>query len=84
MIALPAPTEVDAGSLRLANTARERLVRSGYALLEIQCECHEARLVLAGRVHSYYLKQVAQTLALGVPGVDQVVNRIEVAGAARG
>jgi osmotically-inducible protein OsmY len=40
----------------------------------------QARVVtLAGRVPSYYLKQVAQAAALGVPGIDRVCNELVVA-----
>jgi osmotically-inducible protein OsmY len=47
-------------------------------LRRVRCEFHEGALVLRGRVSSFYLKQLAQTLAAATPGVQEVVNRIEV------
>jgi len=65
-------------SAPLVSAAHERLLRSAYPLREVRCECREGRFVLAGRVSSYYLKQVAQSLVFGLPGVELLVNRIEV------
>jgi osmotically-inducible protein OsmY len=36
-------------------------------------------LTLRGQVSSFYLKQVAQTVVRKLPGVEECVNRIEVA-----
>ena len=44
----------------------------------IRCDFHEGALIMHGRVSSFYLKQVAQSLAAEVDGVQQVVNYIEV------
>jgi hypothetical protein len=35
-------------------------------------------VILYGRVPSFYLKQMAQELAGGLPGVERLANRIEV------
>lgn len=63
----------------LADAVRARLHQSGYlALREISCEATNSRVVLRGRVSTFYLKQVAQARAGDVEGVRLVVNRIEV------
>lgn len=60
--------------------AQSRLRKSGYHELHlISCEFHEGVLTLRGRVSTFYLKQVAQTLIRALDGVGQVNNRLEVA-----
>jgi osmotically-inducible protein OsmY len=60
--------------------AESRLRQSTYPELHLlSCDFHEGVLTLRGRVPSYYLKQVAQTLILQVNGVDEINNRLEVA-----
>ena len=44
----------------------------------LKCEYRDGRLLLMGRVTSYYQKQVAQEVVLRLDAVDQVVNQIEV------
>lgn len=45
---------------------------------DVACEeCGDA-VVLSGNVPSYYLKQVAQTVAGSVEGVHRVVNQVHV------
>ncbi|MBX3438234.1 MAG: BON domain-containing protein [Planctomycetaceae bacterium] len=44
----------------------------------VACEYHEGVLVLRGRVTCYYHKQVAQTVAASISGVEQVINNVEV------
>ncbi len=61
--------------------AHRRLAQSGYAALaRLQCECenHDGVLVLKGRVPSYYLKQLAQSLLRDIDGIRLVVNNISV------
>jgi BON domain len=48
------------------------------ALRGVHCEFHEGIAILRGRLPTYYLKQVAQTLAAQSAGVRAIVNRIEV------
>jgi BON domain-containing protein len=56
-----------------------RLQHHSYAALHrISCEFHDGVLVLRGRLASYYLKQIAQSLVTRVDGVEHVDNRIEV------
>ena len=60
--------------------AQSRLRQSGYLQLHlVSCEFHEGVLTLRGRVSSFYLKQVAQTLIRGLDGVGEINNRLEVA-----
>ena len=42
------------------------------------CEFEQGRLFLWGQVRSFYLKQLAQEAVVGMEGVRQVVNEIEV------
>jgi osmotically-inducible protein OsmY len=63
----------------IGRTAEERLQSSGYgALRDISCIASNGVAYLHGRLHSYYLKQLAQEIAAGVEGVRLVVNKIEV------
>lgn len=51
----------------------------GYQQLNnIDCEVEDNVLVLTGKLKSFYLKQVAQTVAMKIPGVALVRNLIEV------
>jgi osmotically-inducible protein OsmY len=60
--------------------AQSRLRESGYHQLHVvSCEFHEGVLTLRGKVSSFYLKQVAQTLIRGLRSVAEVNNRLEVA-----
>ncbi len=64
-----------------ARQAETRLKQSSHAALRrVRCDFHEGVLTLRGRVSSYYLKQLAQTLTAGVKEVQELVNRIEVRG----
>lgn len=44
----------------------------------IDIDCKEGLLVLEGRVPSFYLKQVLQTVLRGLPGVRQIINQVDV------
>lgn len=60
--------------------AQDLLARSNYlALRRLRCEFHDGSLILSGRVPTYYLKQVAQTIVRQLPAVRQVENRVDVA-----
>ena len=51
----------------------------GYQQLNnIECEVDGGVLILSGKLKSFYLKQIAQTVAMKIPGVESVQNRIEV------
>ncbi|MGI6420020.1 MAG: BON domain-containing protein [Thermoguttaceae bacterium] len=60
--------------------AQLRLRKSGYPELRlIACAFHEGVLTLRGRVTSFYLKQMAQTLIRELEGVGEINNRLVVA-----
>jgi osmotically-inducible protein OsmY len=60
-------------------TAGNLLRESRYsALRQICCEVCAGVLILRGRVSSYYLKQVAQTVVARAEGVQRIDNQIEV------
>jgi osmotically-inducible protein OsmY len=51
----------------------------GYAQLRhIDINCHDGNVTLQGNVPTYFLKQLAQSLALSRTNVTSVDNRIEV------
>jgi len=58
----------------------ERALRNSpyLALRNVACECRDDVLILRGCLPTYYLKQVAQSVAVQVEGVLQVVNEIQV------
>jgi osmotically-inducible protein OsmY len=73
---LPQQSQED---LCLAGRVERALSATGYGPLRGTEVTVRARLViLRGRVPSYYLKQVAQTTALAVPGARQVRNDLDV------
>ena len=60
--------------------AADRLRKSAYTILRgVSCEYDEGRLVLRGRLPSFFHKQLAQVAVAGLADVSQVVNQIEVA-----
>ena len=82
-VRLPTLQEQELGRAKEAQVvqaqAQSRLRKSGYHQLQlISCEFHKGVLTLRGRVSSFYLKQVAQTLVNQLDGVAEVNNRLEV------
>jgi osmotically-inducible protein OsmY len=64
---------------RIAKLAERRLQESGYCCLRrVSCHYHEGVLALRGRVPSFYLKQVAQTVVRQIEGVIEILNQVEV------
>jgi osmotically-inducible protein OsmY len=60
--------------------AQERLLAVPYlSFSDVRCEYRRGRLILHGRVESYYEKQLAQEAVARLQGVARVVNQIEVA-----
>ncbi len=49
------------------------------ALLNVQCTVRDGVLIIHGRVPTFYAKQMAQSLARKVDGVQHIDNRVEVA-----
>jgi osmotically-inducible protein OsmY len=65
--------------LHLAERVERALHGTGYrSLRDIEISVQARLVTLRGRVPSYYLKQLAQTIALAVPGTKQVRNSLEV------
>lgn len=65
--------------LQLAGRVERALNAAGYMpLRKIEVFVQARMVTLTGRVPSYYLKQVAQTAALGVPGIHQLQNDLDV------
>lgn len=59
--------------------AERRLENSGYSVLKrVQCRFDAGTLTLSGRVPSFYMKQVAQTLVMSLQSVQFVDNRLDV------
>jgi osmotically-inducible protein OsmY len=59
--------------------AQSRLQRSPYlALNDIACEYQGGVLTLQGRLPTYYLKLMAQSIVADVEGVTVIANRIDV------
>ena len=45
----------------------------------LEIDCYEEKLIVNGKLPSFYLKQVLQTILRDVPGVRQIDNRVNVA-----
>ena len=59
--------------------AEARLRQSSYREVRcVTCEFHEGVLTLRGRVPTFYLKQVAQSLVLRMERAEEINNRVEV------
>ena len=72
-------TSADQWATTIEKAARTRLSKTGYPLLKtITCSFHRGTLTLAGRVPSYYHKQLAQEAIRKVDSVETIVNQIEV------
>lgn len=64
---------------RIAEAARERLRSSPYQALRIvRCECRHGVLTLAGRVPSFYMRQVAQAQLRDLVGVRRIEDHLQV------
>ena len=58
---------------------RRTLSCLGYAQLNaVQCVLNGDEVLLTGELNSFYLKQVAQSVAIKIPGVRNVRNEIQV------
>ena len=63
----------------LANQVQAAFQRLGYRQLRaLRCRTEGSTVVLNGTISSFYLKQIAQSTAAKVEGVQRVVNEIEV------
>ena len=62
-------------------SARRRLRQSAYPLLgRISCHDDNGMLTFGGRLPTFYLKQIAQTLVAKIDGVKLVHNQVNVGG----
>lgn len=65
----------------LSQRARLALMTSGYPLLRnLNVFCDNGRVTLQGRLPTYFLKQVAQTIMQQLDGVHDVDNDVRVHG----
>ncbi len=66
-------------SKETAEAARQRILHQPHLTMQrLWCEFDRGRLFLRGQVPSFYFKQLAQEAVVGMEGVRQVVNEIEV------
>jgi osmotically-inducible protein OsmY len=66
--------------LRMAERVEHALRATGHAPLNgIQVNVRATLVTLRGQLPTYYLKQIAQTTALAIPGVRRVNNKLTVA-----
>lgn len=73
------PKDVARRHHRATELASQSLAASHYYELRcVNCDMLAGRLVLTGRVSSFYLKQIAQTIVGRVVGVSEVDNQLEV------
>jgi len=69
----------DAPTPGFADLLKVAFDQLGYQQLNgIKCEVEGSVLTLSGQLKSFYLKQIAQTVAVNIPGVSSVENLIEV------
>lgn len=72
-------SKITAGQLNACCPVTEALHRSPHIFMRrVRCELREGLVILHGELASYYQKQMAQEMAMRVPGVELVVNKIEV------
>lgn len=58
---------------------QEALNRSGYGeLRRVDLTCEGDTVTISGRVPTFYLKQLVQSIALSSPGVGRVNNELHV------
>ena len=63
----------------IENRIRDSFNKLGYAQLSaIKCTADGDRLLLTGELDSFYLKQVAQSVAIKISGAHNVQNEIRV------
>jgi len=64
---------------KTADAAKQRMLHQPHLTMQrLWCEFDQGQLFLRGQVPSFYLKQLAQEAVVGMEGVRQVVNEIEV------
>lgn len=66
----------------IAHRATFQLAQHAHFRCRLDCleiDCREGKLYVEGKLPSFYLKQVLQTILRDVPGVRQIDNRVSVA-----
>jgi osmotically-inducible protein OsmY len=65
------------GRKNMADDAQRRLyVRHG--LHGVSCQAVDGKVVISGKVRSFYLKQLAQEILRKIDGIGAIDNRLEV------
>ena len=73
------PASLPSATAHIEALVQSRLRGSPYPSVQrLNCDIEDGRVVLSGRVRSFFEKQVAQESIAGVEGVDQIVNGVEV------
>jgi hypothetical protein len=68
----------------VVETLSRRLRTSPFAAVRyLRCEFRDGVLTLSGRVPTFYTKQIALSLACSSPGVDLIIDLLEVCQPAR-
>ena len=70
--------------LRMEESARRRLTEDcvyAFCFNQVTFRYDQGVLILQGRLPSFYLKQVLQTLLRDLEGVEQIDNQVEVVSA---
>jgi osmotically-inducible protein OsmY len=63
----------------IVDSVRLALFAAGYSSLRrLQVYCDRGKVIIRGRLESYFLKQVSQTLVLSVNGVHTIDNDVFV------
>ena len=70
---------LELGDRQIAEAAADCLRTSPYFPLRIvRCECNHGVLTLAGRVPSFYHRQMAHAHVRSIAGVSQIVDELQV------
>jgi osmotically-inducible protein OsmY len=76
--------QASAESSPLADAVRSALAETGHGWLQrVVVAIEGGSVVLRGKVPSFYLKQMAQTTVMAVPGVEVMRNELQVEGGNR-
>jgi osmotically-inducible protein OsmY len=63
----------------IVDNVHRALRASGYGqLLKLNAHCEHGRVTLQGRVPTYYLKQVAQSVLNSIDGIRDIDNDVKV------
>lgn len=73
------PAAADEKELDLGQRVQLTMQRLGYTELHgVKCVAFDGHIRLRGTLKSFFLKQVAQSIAMKTPGVRRVINEIKV------